>query len=79
MLSCKKASELIEKKSIIPLSTIETIQLHLHKRMCDACSTYEKQSLLIDEMIEKEMADDTGRSIPYLKNEPLKNRISREF
>ena len=51
MLSCLKASELIEKKLNFKLSTMEKIQLFLHKSMCDACTAYKKQSLLIDKLI----------------------------
>lgn len=48
-LSCLKATELIEKKFHFKLSFTERIQLELHKMMCDACKTYEKQSWIIEE------------------------------
>lgn len=50
-LSCLKATELIEKKFHFKLSVTEKIQLELHKLMCDACKTYEKQSEIIEEGI----------------------------
>ena len=50
-LSCLKATELIEKKMHFKLSATEKIQLKLHKMMCDACSHYEKQSLIIEQGI----------------------------
>ena len=50
-LSCLKATELIEKKFHFKLSYTEKIQLELHKMMCDACKTYEKQSGIIEEGI----------------------------
>ena len=50
-LSCLKATELIEKKFHFKLSFTEKIQLELHKMMCDACKTYEKQSGIIEEGI----------------------------
>ena len=52
LLSCLKASELIEKKIHFGLSFKEKIQLSLHKTMCDACRNYEKQSLFIEKSIE---------------------------
>ncbi len=52
-LSCLKATELIEKKISFKLSFKEKIQLKLHKMMCDACTNYEKQNLLIEKGIEK--------------------------
>ncbi len=51
MLSCKKASGLIEKKSHFPLSPIEKIQLIMHTRMCDACKNYQKQSKDMDSLL----------------------------
>lgn len=50
-LSCLKATELIEKKFHFKLTLTEKIQLELHKMMCDACKTYEKQSSIIEEGI----------------------------
>ncbi|NOY49681.1 MAG: hypothetical protein GXO88_03825 [Chlorobi bacterium] len=47
-LSCLKATELIEKKLAFKLSITEKIQLAVHKTMCEACSNYEDQSILID-------------------------------
>lgn len=52
-LSCLKASELIEKKIHIRLSFTEQMQLKAHKMMCDACTRYEKQSLLLEKGIER--------------------------
>ena len=48
-LSCLKATELIEKKFHFKLSLTEKIQLEMHKMMCNACKTYEKQSGIIEE------------------------------
>ncbi|MBE0653171.1 MAG: hypothetical protein IH594_05210 [Bacteroidales bacterium] len=50
-LSCLKATELIEKRMHFKLSATEKLQLKLHKMMCDACSQYEKQSLIIEQGI----------------------------
>lgn len=48
MLSCRRATELMEKELHFKLNTIEKIQLHLHTRMCDACKLYEKQNKVMD-------------------------------
>lgn len=48
MLSCRKATELMEKKMNVNLKFVEKFQLFLHTRMCDACTLYEKQSQFID-------------------------------
>lgn len=51
-LSCLKATELIEKNFHFKLSFIERMQLKAHKMMCDACTNYEKQSIIIEKGIE---------------------------
>jgi len=48
MLSCKKATELIEKRLVTGLSGIEKIQLKVHTAVCKNCSTYKKQSNIIE-------------------------------
>jgi len=62
-LSCLKATELIEKKLHFKLSTTEKLQLKVHKMMCDACTNYEEQNILIEKAIanqekkEEQLAD----------------------
>lgn len=51
LLSCKKATFLIEKRELSSLSFKEKIQLKLHTSMCEACRIYEKQSKTIDEAL----------------------------
>ncbi|MFK5957387.1 MAG: hypothetical protein QM495_00795 [Lutibacter sp.] len=53
MLSCKKATELIEKRLVTKLSAIEKIQLKMHTSVCSQCSTYEHQSDIIEKSIAK--------------------------
>jgi len=53
MLSCKKSSELIEKKMYFRLTLIERIQLAMHISMCDACKNWKKQSKHLDKMLHK--------------------------
>ncbi len=79
MLSCRKATELIEKKALIGLSRREKIQLSLHKSMCDACTAYEKQSKLLDEFLYRYIHSDREENIPLIKNDALKERIASNF
>lgn len=51
LLSCLKATELIEKKLHFKLSFTERIQMSMHKIVCEACSNYEKQNILIEKGI----------------------------
>jgi hypothetical protein len=51
-LSCLKATELIEKKLLFRLSFPEKIRLTVHKMMCDACTLYEKQTNILDKVMD---------------------------
>lgn len=53
MLSCKKTTELIEKRFVTKLSVVEKIQLSMHTAMCKTCKMYEKQSDIIEKSLEK--------------------------
>jgi hypothetical protein len=48
LLSCLKATELIEKKMNFKLTAREKLQLSMHKMVCNACRNYEKQSTIIE-------------------------------
>ncbi len=50
-LSCLKATELVEKKMHFGLTVKERLQLKMHKMMCDACTSYEKQSVFLEKGI----------------------------
>jgi len=74
-LSCLKATELIEKKLQVKLSLKEKLQLTMHKMMCDACSAYDKQSLLLDHGIRE-----SGKKIYYeMDVESLKQAIHKKL
>ena len=50
-LSCRKATELIEKKLLMGLNSKESVQLMFHTSMCDACKKYSHQSKDLDTII----------------------------
>jgi len=78
MLSCRKATEMMEKKNIVGLSPIEKVQLFLHTTMCDACKTYQKQSRILDAVLQKrDQPDSVPRDLPGLTEE-AKNSIINE-
>ncbi len=56
MLSCVKATQLMEMKEVIPLGFIKTIQLHMHTAMCSGCRNYMKQSQLINQLLHKNLS-----------------------
>ena len=75
LLSCKRATELIEKKLLTKLSFREKVQLTMHKSMCDACTAYEKQSKLIDGLLSRHIHGDGNENDAIVENEDLKKRI----
>ena len=79
MLSCKKATALIEKNSLFSLSLKESIQLRLHKTVCDACTTYEKQNKKIDELLCNHIHFSNIDESTLMVNEPLQERIIKSL
>lgn len=77
VLSCKKVTELIEKKSVVKLSLKETLQLSLHTSMCSACSRYEKQSKIIDSLLKKHLQDGVFDKIEIQHTQGLKEKIKK--
>ncbi len=75
MLSCKKATELIEKQSLVGLSAKEKFRLHLHTSMCDGCTAYQKQSLLIDKLLRAHIGGQLSDTMTEIENAALKDRI----
>jgi len=75
MLSCRKASELIDKKSMVKLSFKENIQLHLHTSMCAGCKAYQKQSKVLDHLLQKHLRSNDPLGVPQVINNDLKNEI----
>lgn len=53
MLSCNKATYLIEIEKYKEISTLEKIQLKMHLKMCAACNRYNIQSKFVDVLIQK--------------------------
>lgn len=74
MLSCKKASELIDKQSVIKLSIKEKVMLHMHTSMCGGCKAYQKQSKLLDEFLQNHIQSNEA-NVFQIKNNELKQQI----
>ena len=74
-LSCRKATELIDKKLLFRLSFRERLQLTLHKTMCSACRMYEKQDLLIEKGISSQIENLT----PKIDLDQMKKDIEKKL
>ena len=80
VLSCKKASGLIEKKLHFPLSPIEKLQLMIHTSMCDACRKHQKQSVELDSMLKHHITFDSKSkySMSEKLSDDFKNQIIKD-
>lgn len=65
MLSCIKATALIEAKTHIQLSFIKNMQLELHVALCSGCRNYMEQTKQINEFL------NTKKSPVSLPKEPI--------
>ena len=75
LLSCKKASELIDKGALIKLSAKERVMLRMHTKVCSACAAYQKQSKMIDSLLHNHVEQSDEKNVPQVPNEDLKNKI----
>lgn len=82
MISCTKATELVEKNSLFGLSLIELLELRIHNYICKGCKLYEKQSMLIDNMLSNKFSNNNLQDninqveiINSITNEKLKEKI----
>jgi hypothetical protein len=75
MLSCKKATELMEKQSLMGLSAKEKFRLRMHTSMCDGCTAYQKQSLMIDNLLHHHIAGAPSEIVHEVENTELRERI----
>lgn len=73
MYSCKKATEMVEKKNIVGLSFSESLKLKFHMSICKACKSYQKQSELIDTFFENKNGQED--LAPQIENNELKSSI----
>jgi hypothetical protein len=57
--NCHKATFLIEKRSMKKLTLFEQLELRIHLAGCSVCRTYQKQSILIGQMVRQVLHGDT--------------------
>ncbi len=74
--SCKKTTELIDKKLLTSLSIKEKMQLYFHKSMCKTCTSYEHQSRFIDNAVSK-LFYGTPKNETSLSKEKKQNIIDK--
>lgn len=54
VLSCRKATMLIEKSQTGRINPIRRLQLYFHLKMCDGCLRYQKQSSFVENLLKND-------------------------
>ena len=75
MLSCEKATLLIERKADGDITVLQRMQLVLHTSMCRACTNYQKQTVLIDKLLGKYIKNEEARVMSDIDTTLLKAAI----
>lgn len=78
-ISCRQASELVEKKLEARLPFFDKIRLKWHTLYCAACRQYEAKSAKLDDMLKRALKD-RGKGIPLPPDdvEALKKKVLRK-
>jgi hypothetical protein len=79
MISCRKASELVEKNNFEPLNFGDKMKLKIHTSMCKACTAYGKQSQQLDQLLNEHFGEHSSKFIKQTNNEELKTKIISEI
>ena len=80
VLSCRKATGLIEKSIYFKLSALERLQLRWHLTLCDACTIYKKQSGLLHDLLHQHEHDHTqAPKLPEDTTQDLKEKIIKKL
>jgi hypothetical protein len=79
MITCVKATELIEKQQVHSLSAGERLKLRLHVSMCGACKAYQKQSKTIEKAINRWLhhADAKSHSLSQAKKDQIIEELKK--
>lgn len=78
MLSCNKATELVEKKIYFGLSISERIKLLFHNRNCAVCEHYQKQSVWLHDILKVFLAKNGNKPVSILPAD-FKSRIIQKI
>lgn len=75
VLSCKKATFLIEKQLHTQISPMENLQLRTHLSLCKYCTAYKHKALFLDKLIERS-ASENSHLFSQQEVDDLKDKIS---
>jgi len=60
MISCRKATELTEKRIHFGLTIGEFVRWRMHTALCSACRRYSKQSVIIEKALERTVSSNSA-------------------
>lgn len=72
-LTCKKATEMVEKEKVTHVTWSEKLKLKFHLSVCKVCQAYKTNSDLMDNFFEKE--NTTPNNVTTTENKALKSSI----
>jgi hypothetical protein len=75
--NCKQATLLIEKRQIRTLSFRETIELRIHLAGCSMCKLYDKQSQVINQMVQQLFHD--AMQAPFTLDDAYKKELQERI
>ncbi len=78
-VSCRKATELIEKKTVTALSFSDQMQLFVHSIVCDGCRQYAKQSKALDLLFKNQLKRAPNVKGSLQLDQSVKERIRKEL
>jgi hypothetical protein len=79
ILSCLKATGLLEKRRHCRLENVERIQLKMHLSMCRNCSNYAKQSGFIDRLLNRKLSSLPSSAETSLLEERIITDLDNKF
>lgn len=77
LITCKKATELIESEQEKKLTFKNVIKLNVHLIMCKVCSAYKKQSHKINNVLSNYLKSDPSKTEKHI--EDLKDKIKSKL
>lgn len=76
VLSCEKATFVIEKQLHTLLSPIEKLQLYIHLSICKNCTTYKHKAVLLDQlMADEQIREEYGNAFSEEEMTGLKEKF----
>lgn len=74
-LTCKEATFLMELENTINVSSLQKIRLQLHLKICKACKSYQKNSKLLEKVLEMSFYKNHDTPVNQEKIKQLKVKI----